>query len=171
MILPASLARLGFFLRPCHANDLPFLRELYGEGRAGELADVAWPDDAKRAFLDDQFSLQHRHYLAHFAAADFLILEHAGLSIGRLYLLRAQPRFQLIDIALLPDWCGKGIGSKLIHAAQARSHTDGADGVDLHADMRNVPAQRLYERLGFRTVAQEGAHFRMQWDGPAIPVN
>ena len=55
----------------------PFLQVLQLV-RADELARVAWPDSVKRAFLADQFALQHRHYLAHYADAWFLAIEQAG---------------------------------------------------------------------------------------------
>lgn len=101
--------------------DLPWLQDLYASTRSDELARVPWPYATKRAFADQQFALQRTHYRQQFADADFLIVQANGLSIGRLYLHRATAHHTLVDISLLPDWRGKGIGSQLIAHAQARA--------------------------------------------------
>ncbi len=159
---PFTLRQQGFSLRPCATSDIEFLRELYGQVRADELAQVPWPTIQKTAFLDSQFALQHKHYLAHFSAADFLLLETAGESAGRLYLVRQAPEFLIVDISLLPQWRNHGIGSALIrHAQQLAQHAGAA--LNLHVDQRNYAARRLYQRLGFVVTSEDGAHLAMRW--------
>lgn len=85
---PASLAGRGFSLRALVDDDVPWLRDLYASTRAEEMAPLPWPAAAKRAFLDQQFALQHNHYLAMFGDSDFLAIQRRGMPLGRLYLQR-----------------------------------------------------------------------------------
>lgn len=168
----AGLAANGLALRPAARADLPFLRCLYGQTRAAELAAVAWPLAAKAAFLESQFDLQHRHYVSYYADTDFLILEQGEDALGRLYLLRDAPDFLIVDIALLQRAQGKGIGSSLIMAVQKLAAAANC-GVQLHVDRRNIDAQRLYQRLHFEPADREetSTHLHMQWRANATQLN
>lgn len=159
--LPALLAERGLCLRHATDDDLPFLGALYASTRAGELADVTWPESVRKAFLDSQFALQHRHYLQQYAEASFQVIAHGETPVGRYYVASEAEDDLIVDIALLPQWRGLGIGGALIEstlrAAQARGR-----GVHLHVLHANVAARRLYERLGFRVDGDTGSHLHMR---------
>lgn len=173
---PASLTRRGCSLRGLRDADLPWLRDLYASTRADEMAPLPWPATAKRAFLDQQFALQHNHYLSAFGDSDFLAIERKAAPLGRLYLQRvaAHPpghangefpaEYLIVDIALFPQARGSGIGGALIAAAQQRAAAEGC-GMRLHVMVNNAGAQRLYERLGFVLVPEGGTptHRLMRW--------
>lgn len=159
---PAALRARGIGLRAARDADLPWLRDLYASTRSAELAAVPWPEQAKRAFLDQQFALQHAHYLAHFADADFLIVETAQAPLGRLYLQRGAARHVLVDISLLPAWRGQGVGTALIAQAQALAAAAGCP-LSLHVLHANPAAQRLYARLGFVPGDAGDSHLEMHW--------
>lgn len=167
MQTPARLAERGFSLRALHDGDLPWLRDLYATTRADEMAPVPWPEIAKRAFLDQQFALQHQHYLAHYADTDFLAIEQAGRGpVGRYYLQRAGSGDLIVDISLFPDLRGSGVGSALIRHSQAEAAALGR-GMRLHVMRTNPAARRLYERLGFVVTDDTGAsHIPMAWTPP-----
>lgn len=167
---PRALRTRGVVLRAAHAGDLPWLRDLYASTRRDELAAVPWPEPAKRAFLDQQFALQHAHYLQHFPGADFLIVEDARARLGRLYLDRSTDPHVLVDISLLPDCRGHRIGGALIAQAQALAHADGR-ALTLHVLHANRAAQRLYARLGFVAGEAGQTHLAMRWDGPGTRPN
>ena len=164
MQTPALLAERGFSLRAANDSDLPWLRDLYASTRAEEMAPVPWPEIAKRSFLDQQFGLQHQHYLKHFGDADFLAIEHAERGpVGRYYLQRVAPEHLLVDISLFPPLRGSGVGTALIRQSQ-QDAAKLSRGMRLHVQQSNPGARRLYERLGF--VAEEdaeGTHRPMLW--------
>ena len=164
MQTPAALLARGFFLHSASDADLPWLRALYASTRAEELAGVAWPDTAKRQFLDQQFALQHQHYLGHYPAADYLVVRTAEQEpIGRYYLDRGCFEYLLIDISLFPSWRGQGIGRLLIRQSQADAAARGL-GMRLHVLDTNPLARRLYERLGFVAEASDHPGYgRMRW--------
>ena len=157
----------GLALSALHVADLPWLRDLYAETRADELAAVPWPDAMRRAFLDQQFDLQHRHVLKDAVETDFLAIERGGARIGRLYLRRDRDPRWIVDITLYGGVRGQGLGSALVRAIQADAASCGA-GVGLHVAHHNPRARRLYERLGFVAEADTGTHARMRWRAPDV---
>jgi GNAT superfamily N-acetyltransferase len=164
LVTTAELNARGFSLRSAGDSDLNFLRTLYGVLRHDELACTGWHETAVQAFLDSQFALQHHHYVSHFATADFLIVEHVGVPIGRIYLHHAPTECLLVDISLQPAWRGQGLGTALIRQAQQCALGAGV-GLSLHVELRNPSAHRLYERLGFVGGLIEGQHMCMHWAG------
>lgn len=159
---PRHLHERGYRLRPAVDADFPRLKRLYADTRAEEMAGVPWPAAARQAFLDQQFQLQHQHYLQHFAGADFLAIDHQGELQGRYYLLRAAPDHLLIDICLMAAHRGQGVGRALIEDA-LRDARSLRRGVSLHVLRSNPRARRLYESLGFETCASTDTHHRMRW--------
>ena len=146
--LPAALAAAGFSLRPVAEGDFPFLRQLFRTLRWEELGPTLWPDEAKVAFLDQQFDFQHRHYTTGFAAAEFYLVERDAAPIGRFYVDRETRNWYLIEISLLPDWRGRGLGAALVGLLQDGIRSGRGDRVSLNVETTNA-ARRLYARLGF----------------------
>jgi ribosomal protein S18 acetylase RimI-like enzyme len=157
------LAAQGFKLRLETEADLPFLRCLYVSTRWQELAPIIdWTEAQKVAFLESQFALQRQHYRTYYPLTEFAVLEKDGAPAGRLYVDRQATRLHVIDIALLPEWRGHGTGTALMHAVCAEARAS-AKKVSLAVEKFN-PAQRLYQRLGFREVADEGVYWIMEWE-------
>jgi GNAT superfamily N-acetyltransferase len=162
---PEALAARGLRLRHAHAGDLAWLPALYADTRREEMDAVSWPAAAKAAFLADQFALQHRHYLAHYADTDFLVIESGAEPVGRYYLCRRGESDLIVDISLRAGWRGQGIGRALIAASQADAARAGR-GMALSVLTHNVAAQRLYARLGFVPARVDGMHQAMTWAPP-----
>ena len=162
LAMPAALAERGFALRPETEADVPFLRRLYISTRWEELAPVTdWTDAQKIAFLESQFAAQRHHYLGHYADAAFDILEAGGVPAGRLYVDRQAGTLLIVDVALLPEWRGRGVGTALIEAVFDEARHAGKE-VSISVEKFN-PAQRLYRRLGFREYAEDDVYWFMYW--------
>ncbi len=136
-----------------------FLRGLYGSIREDELRQVAWDRAAKDTFLDQQFDAQHGYYQAHYQGADFCLVLNGDQPIGRLYLFRGPATYNLIDIALLADWRGRGIGSHLLEQVLVEADSLGRS-IRLFVEPEN-PARRLYEHLGFRETGRHQIYLQM----------
>jgi ribosomal protein S18 acetylase RimI-like enzyme len=143
-------------LRPVTPDDREFLLHLYGTTREEELALVPWTDAEKAAFLEQQFDAQAASYQAAYPDGEFLLVLLDGEPAGRLYLGRSPGELRLIDITLLPQHRGRGIGTALIAGIVGRADRDGVE-VGLHVEPWN-PAKRLYERFGFETVELRGIY-------------
>lgn len=161
--LPASLIERGIGLRPAVDADIGWLRALYRQLRAHEFAPMGWPPQALAAFLDQQFAMQHLHYVRYYERADFLVVEREGAPIGRIYLQRAAPEHLLVDISLDARAHGSGIGGGLVRWAQHEAHARGR-GMRLHVEHGNHGARRLYERLGFVLTENLPTHAAMRWE-------
>jgi ribosomal protein S18 acetylase RimI-like enzyme len=155
----AWASRVG--LRLATPADEPLLYAIYASTRADELALVDWDEGQKSAFVQMQFTAQHRYYHEHFADAAFQIIELDGTPAGRLYVARWPSEIRIIDIALLPEFRNRGIGSLLIGQLLAEA-ADTGKRVGIHVEHMN-PALRLYTRLGFQQVADEGVYLLMIW--------
>ena len=152
----------GITLRPVSSSDRDFLLQVYASTREEELAPVPWTDAQKAAFIEQQFDAQDRHYRAHYAGAslDVDVVEWDGAPAGRLYVARWSDEIRIIDIALLSEFRGRGIGTRLLRglldeAARARRR------LSIHVE-KNNPALRLYTRLGFAPVADRGVYVLME---------
>lgn len=151
----------SFQLRSETAEDEAFLRRLFVAGRRAEFAAAGMTDAQIEMLLAQQFNLQRTHYRAAYADADWLVVERQGQPIGRLYVARAMDGRHLVDIALMPEWQGKGIGARLIDQVLADARAAGRP-VHLHVRPHN-PARRLYLRKGFVETAFDGSDVAMSW--------
>jgi ribosomal protein S18 acetylase RimI-like enzyme len=133
---------------------------VYASTREAEMVLVPWSDTDKRAFVKFQFEAQHMHYRAHFADAEFSVILARGEPAGRLYVDRRPDEIRLVDIALLPEFRGAGIGSTLLRALIAEA---GAANMPLriHVEQHN-PALGLYLRLGFTALENNGVYILME---------
>ncbi|MGH2397294.1 MAG: GNAT family N-acetyltransferase, partial [bacterium] len=75
---------------------------------------------------------------------------------------------RLMDLALLPAYRGRGIGSSLLDALLAEGQRAGKP-VTIHVEKLNR-ALRLYERLGFRRIADRGVYWFLEWRPPSPPL-
>jgi ribosomal protein S18 acetylase RimI-like enzyme len=149
---------MGLSLRAVRPDDEPFLYRLYASTRDDEMALLNWPEAQKCAFLRMQFEAQCRHY-AQFGAADFALIERDGRPVGRLYLDRRAGEIRIVDIALLPEERGRGIGTQMLRDVQTLADASGVP-ITLHVEQSNR-ALCLYRRLGFRDVRQDGIYLYM----------
>jgi ribosomal protein S18 acetylase RimI-like enzyme len=148
-------------LRPVTPEDRPFLFAVYASTREEELAPVPWTAGQKQAFLRMQFDAQDTYYRANYAAATLDIILLDGMPAGRLYVERCPDEIRIIDIALVPAYRGKGIGSALLRGLQDDARA-AERPLSIHVERMN-PAMRLYRRLGFQVVADRGIYLFMQW--------
>ncbi|MEO6217463.1 MAG: GNAT family N-acetyltransferase [Sphingomonas sp.] len=159
--LPAALLSEGYTLRPETDDDIPFLMQLYRTTREQELATVDWTPEQKGGFIAHQFNAQRIHYRGQIAGCAFDVIEKQGVPIGRLYLQERESRLHIVDIALMPEWCGKGLGSIILKGLIETAGGKGK-GVGIFVEKYN-PALRLYRRLGFTEIQDTDIYLEMEW--------
>ena len=147
--------------RPINNTDMPFLSNLYASTRADEIAQTGWPKDQQDAFLKQQHETQHRYYTENFKEASFDLILKEDKPIGRLYLDRRREEIRIIDISLLPQSRGKGIGGAIIRDILAEGKHRNLP-VTIHVE-KNNPALRLYHRLNFQEIEDLGIYLFMKW--------
>jgi ribosomal protein S18 acetylase RimI-like enzyme len=155
---------MGITLRPITAEDMAFLYRVYASTREEELAQVNWDAQQKEAFLRMQFDAQHKHYKESYPKASYHIVLHDGVAIGRLYVDRNENDINIIDIALLPEFKGKGIGKKLLKDVEDEAVKAGKP-IRIYVEKFNR-ALRLYQRLGYGVTGDSGVYLEMMWVPP-----
>jgi ribosomal protein S18 acetylase RimI-like enzyme len=146
-------------LRPVLESDDGHLRRVYASTREEELALVGWDHGERDAFLRQQFAAQDAHYRT-YANASLDVIEVDGQAAGRLYVARGPDEIRIIDIALLPLYRNRGIGTVLLRELLAEAAEAGTR-LTVHVEKFN-PARTLYERLGFTEAADVGVYVRME---------
>lgn len=99
-----------------------------------------------------------------------IVAEAAGKVVGAA-LCRIMADYGHIDndtpslaISLLPEYRGLGIGARLLNALLLLLRENGYQRASLSVQKEN-PALRLYQRAGFRILAEKGTEYLMLWDG------
>lgn len=147
-------------LRPSLPEDREFLFQLYASTREQELRAFGWPPAQQEAFLRMQFNAQQQWYSATYSNAENQIIEKDLQPIGRMIVQREAGLWRLVDIALLPEHRGQGIGGELLRALIEQCRDSGAV---LQLQVLNTnPAQRLYTRLGFVKTGEDQLYTQME---------
>src|SRR5437588_4685489 len=107
-----------------------------------------------RGWSEGEFEqlLLDRHVIAHRAAvADSIV----AFILSRLVAGEAE----ILSVAIAPSRRGKGLGRQLLDHHLRRLAGLGARAVFLEVDANNVPARRLYQRAGFRSVGRRDGYY------------
>ncbi|MGB9120560.1 MAG: GNAT family N-acetyltransferase [Candidatus Angelobacter sp.] len=150
-------------LRAVQESDNEFLLKVYGSTREQELAQVPWAAEQKQQFVRMQYQAQKSHYAAQHPHASHEIICLDGTDAGRLYLDRAGEKFHILDITLLPECRNRGAGSFLLGQIMAEAKQAGKP-VSIYVETFN-PSLKLFQRLGFTPIQQEGFHLLLQCAG------
>lgn len=151
----------AYTLRPVQETDETLLLELYSSTRADEMALVPWDMAQKQAFLQTQFSAQQRHYRAYFPQATHEMILAEGQPIGRLYVDRRETEIRILDITLLPQARGHGIGMQIIlDLIKEAGQENKSCSIYVESFNRSLG---LFQRLGFVKKEESGAAWLMEW--------
>jgi ribosomal protein S18 acetylase RimI-like enzyme len=133
---------------------------VYASTREEELALVPWDAATKDAFVRMQFAAQDSYYRQQFPDTSFDVVTVDGVPAGRLYVDRREAEIRIIDIALLPEHRGHGIGTALLAPILEEADESGKT-VSIHVEHNN-PARRLYDRLGFVELEEQGVYLLLE---------
>lgn len=151
-------------LRPETPADDGFLAYLFASTRAAEVASLAGGAAVRETFLRIQSMAQRAGHKAQHPGAERSIVLVDGAPVGRWMVDRSGHTLVLVDVALLPEQRGRGLGAALIRALLAEAARQRRP-VGLHV-LRSSPAARLYERLGFVRTGGSEIHDAMEWRPP-----
>ena len=136
----------GVKVRPLRATDAGPLADLMVVAYAGTVDDHRQP----RSFAEDE---ARRTLAGHYGEVrwDASLVAHTSGDdwIGTTVVTRDRGRLLLAFALVAPEWRNQGLGTALIVRSGNLLATQGATSWTLAVTVGN-PAQRLYERLGFR---------------------
>ncbi|MEW9805359.1 N-acetyltransferase family protein [Mesorhizobium sp. ZMM04-5] len=129
-----------YVLRPARREDFAFAAAIYIDSMRPLMQRLArWNEEERRAALRRSFR-----------AADTSVIILDGRDIGWIQVTERDTDYNLAQLQLLDDYCGLGIGTRLIGALLDKASRE-EKTVSLSV-VRNNRAIALYERLGFRIV-------------------
>jgi ribosomal protein S18 acetylase RimI-like enzyme len=146
--------------RPIRDEDREFLCRVYASTRLDEMAITGWSQSRVEAFLAMQFTLQHTQYMQNYPGASFTVILVDAIPAGRLYVDRKDGSMRVIDIALMPEFRGRGVGRRIMRELLREADAKGL-AADLHVEMNN-PAREFYKSLGFREKELRGIYYSME---------
>ena len=140
--------------------DTPISSASIRAGASRCLRERAWYSAASAVLADrDDEQLLDRVRLAADGGAETVTLLESEIpahahGISASTMRRSQDEIRIVDIALLAEFCNRGIGTTLLRGLQSEAAAAGKP-LRIHVERFN-PALRLYERLGFRQIDDRG---------------
>jgi GNAT superfamily N-acetyltransferase len=146
-------------LRPAGPEDRPFMLRVYASVREPELESAGMPAEQRGPFVAQQFEAQSRHYET-YEDTSFDVVLVDGEPAGRLIVARWPEELRVVDVALLPEHRGRGVGEVLLRSLLGEADQRGVKA-SIHVERFN-PALRLYTRLGFRPVSETDVYLLLE---------
>ena len=151
----------AYSLRPVQEGDEELLLEIYSSTRLDEMALVPWDEATKDAFVRSQFSAQRTHYFKYFPRAAHHLILVDEQPVGRLYVDRRREEIHILDITLLPEMRGHGIGTQiLLDLIKEAEHKNQTCSIYVESFNRSLG---LFQRLGFVKTDESGVSWLMAW--------
>ncbi|TMC13682.1 MAG: GNAT family N-acetyltransferase [Chloroflexi bacterium] len=151
-------------LRAATPGDHEFLFQVYASTRADELAATGWAPAQVEVFLRMQSGAQESDYLFRFPGSSWQVVLVDGVRAGRLFVDRSRAAIRLVDIALLPEFRGVGVGTFLINHVLAKAAAAGLP-VELQV-LAWSPVRHHYLTLGFVETGSDSVYIGMRWSRP-----
>lgn len=149
-------------LRPVTPDDDQFLLSVYASTREEELSQAEWAEGQKEMFLRWQFNLQRREYDVRFPDAAYHLIVVDQRPAGRIWVGSDDEQIRVLDIALLPEFQNRGVGTVLLRRLMQEASKQGK-ALRHMVFVLNNDAHRFYERLGFSIIEEFGAYKHMEW--------
>jgi ribosomal protein S18 acetylase RimI-like enzyme len=138
-------------LRPESPRDELFLRGLIHTTIAAELGASQWPEPMRSHLLGIQYATRRQVLRTNFPEAASYVVDADGADAGWAVVTTLPQEIRLVEIMVLSELRGKGIGTAAIRQILATAAA--ADKpVRLNVNVTNHAAIGLYQRLGFRRI-------------------
>jgi GNAT superfamily N-acetyltransferase len=139
-----------------------FLYLLFSSTKSAEMALMPVSDEYKESLLQIQYRSMNATYRHNYPQSRFEIVELDRWPVGRLVTCVGEDCVRYVDIALLPQAAGGGLGTALMTAVLAEPRRLGLPArVQILA--HNIASLRLVQRVGFRPSASIPPFVEFEW--------
>ncbi|MCW4385527.1 GNAT family N-acetyltransferase [Salinibacterium sp. SYSU T00001] len=145
-------------LTPATPDDDAFINRVIAASRADDFA--ALEAELRERMLALQVAAQRRHYRAAHPTASDHIIDCAGRPVGRALLAAASDSITVVDIAVVPERRGEGIGTAAMRAISERGDRLGVP-LQVRVWASDERLLRWYSRLGFVAGAASSTHVEL----------
>ena len=153
---------LSLSFRPAEPADDSFLLELYASAHGRELQLLPMPAAQLTALLNMQFQAQRQFYKAQYPNSERLLILIDGDPVGHLWLAAGPDEWRILDIALLPEYRRRRIGTAVLNDVIEKAR-ESEKPLRLSVQQTNPHALRLYRHLGFKEISGSGASTEMEF--------
>jgi len=165
--LAAALAEApefaGCALRSARTEDEPLLFALYRDAMRDYVAETwGWDEHWQRAHFFQAYVPAHHAVIVRDSIQGARHAQSEERLVGRICLTRHWRRIFLRDIELVASERNRGLGAAIVRSILELARTE-RRAVELLV-LKCNPAQRLYARLGFRVIVDDGARLTMRCD-------
>ena len=144
-------------------QDEPFLLQLYELNRQQEVSLWGWSEEQIKPFMTMQYHMQQHYYAQQYAHSEYFIIMDRETPIGKFQFDKAGSDWTIVDIAILPEYHNRGIGTWMIKQFLFEASQQNK-AVQLSV-LNTNPARSLYERLGFQVFDSGEVYTRMRVGG------
>ena len=116
-----------------------------------------WDEDYQRKDFDGDFSRMEQ----------FNVIEVDGRFVGFVQYYFEYPYFEVVEIHLLPEFRGKGIGSEILRYLQKVCIAHDRK-IRIGCFKENHRAKQLYQKLGFMQTEETDTHYILEYPNYAI---
>ena len=139
-------------LRYVTAEDEDFLFRLFVSSRESEFAVLPGPQ--RSALLRMQFEAQRQNYGRRYPDGRHSIVSLEDANVGRLWVGETETEIVILDVALLPEYRNRGIGSALYSRLIEQAMASGK-GLRASVSTANPGSLRFHERMGFTVTGRD----------------
>jgi ribosomal protein S18 acetylase RimI-like enzyme len=151
-------------LRLARPEDEEFLFRLFADTQE-HLAAFRPNQALYQSLVAGQYQGRKMSYAAEYPDAVNAILCEGDEAVGRLLMDCRGDTWRIVDIAVLAEHRGRGLGGWVLKLCQQQC---GEAGARLMLAVRpENPARRLYERMGFRVIHEDVLTVEMEWKADA----
>ena len=143
-------------IRPWTRDDLQAIRDIAWKTWLATYSSFI-PEEDLQTFLDEFYSIAALTKLLNSTQARTFIAEIHANAVGfsKTNFNDTDNRFYVASLYVLPEFQGKGIGTRLMNASEEFAFTFGVDSIWLGVMTQNVDALNWYKRIGFQFVREE----------------
>lgn len=138
--------------RPAESSDFEFARKTHH---------LAYHDVVLKQFDNWNEKMQDGFFERSWVPETHQIIYFDGVPAGYCSFINYPDHIFASELVILPEFQGKGIGSKLLSDLIKESDEKGIP-IKLQVFKQNK-AQELYRRLGYKDVEEEGTHIKMEY--------
>lgn len=155
---------MEILLRRREPEDEGFLFGLFAESQF-QLSQIMPNEALWRSLVEIQYKGRELTYARAYPAAEDMILclksPDEIVAVGRLLVDRKPDHWRIVDMAISAPHRSQGLGTSVLRQYMAEC-SQGPGRLGLQVASGN-PARHLYERLGFRPIAEDAAGIEMSW--------
>lgn len=146
-------------VEPVHED---FLLKLFKECRQDLVSIGSINEKQKDDIAFQQFTIEQEQLIKKYPDAEFNIVMFNGEPIGRLYIYYGDIVDNILEIGLLDEYRGLGIGKKLVTKLIQNARKMNKR-VRLKVAWFNQRAYKFYEEIGFKVIENQGIFFEMEY--------